>query len=74
MLYAMVRAIIQDLRATAFRKNEDMGAAYDLAMSQPSEKSLRYCASLPLTLATLKHPQFTSCSKVSSGLSLTQHR
>jgi hypothetical protein len=52
MLYAMMRAIIQDLRATAFQKNEDMGAAYDLAMAQPSLKSLRYCEYSSLSVST----------------------
>jgi hypothetical protein len=65
MLYAMMRAIIQDLRATAFQKNEDMGAAYDLAMTQPSQKSLRYCEHSYLCFDRLSNQlQFMSCSKV----------
>jgi hypothetical protein len=66
MLYAMVRAIIQDLRATAFQKSEDMDAAYDLAMAQPSQKSLRYCEYPSLYSDWISMQlQFTSYSKAS---------
>lgn len=54
MFYAMMRAIIQDLRATASQKHKDMYVAYDLAMSQPSKKSLRYFYELQQNLIQVK--------------------
>jgi hypothetical protein len=43
MLYGMTRAIIQDLRTTAFAAPKDLSALYDIAMAQPSKKSLSRC-------------------------------
>lgn len=54
MLYAMMRAIIQDLRFTASQKHKDMTAAYNLAMSKPSQKSLQYFYELQQSLIRIK--------------------
>ncbi|KIM29062.1 hypothetical protein M408DRAFT_127583 [Serendipita vermifera MAFF 305830] len=54
MLYAMMRAVIQDLRFTASQKHRDMTAAYNLAMSKPSQKSLQYFYELQQSLIRIK--------------------
>lgn len=43
MLYCMMRAIIQDLRTTAFTTPKNLMELYDIAMAQPSNKSLSHC-------------------------------
>jgi hypothetical protein len=65
MLYGMIRAIIQDLRAASSQKHKDMGTAYDLAMTQPSEKSLRYCERFVSdTIRLSTHPSLRASTKL----------